>query len=62
FRLSLTARHNLSLGMVPKTAMSEIRNESFRLVEPVVDRQVVLCLAAKFSGAAFSVLEWVGHD
>ncbi len=50
-----------SFGVVPKTAVSEIRNESFRLIKPVVDRQIVLGLAAKFSGAAFCVLQWMSH-
>jgi hypothetical protein len=51
-----------SLGVVSKSAMPEIRNESFRLIKPVVDRQVVLSFAAESSGTAFSVLHWVGHS
>jgi len=46
---------------VPERAMPEIRHESFRFIEPVVDQQVVLGLAAKFSGTAFCMLQWVGH-
>ena len=50
-----------SFGMVPKTAVPEIRDEGFRLIKPVVDRQVVLGLAAKFSGAAFRMFKWMRH-
>jgi len=47
--------------MVSKSAMPEIRQEGFGLVKPAMDHQVVLGLAAKFSGAAFCVLQWVSH-
>ena len=47
-----------SLGMVPKIAMSEIPEEGFRLIKPIVDWHVILGLAAEFLGAAFRVLEW----
>jgi hypothetical protein len=50
-----------SLGMVPKSAMAEVRKEGFGLIKPVVNPQVVLGLPAKFSGATFCVLQWVGH-
>ena len=50
-----------SLGVVPKTAVSEIREEGFGLIKPVVDWQVVLGPAAEFPGAAFRVLHWVCH-
>jgi len=49
------------LAVVPKIAMPEIREVSFALIKPEVDREVVLSPAAKFSGTAFCVLEWVGH-
>jgi hypothetical protein len=47
--------------MVPKTAVSEIRDEGFRLIKPVMYLQVVLGLSSKFSGAAFCVLQWMSH-
>jgi hypothetical protein len=50
-----------SLGVVPKTAVSEIREEGFGLIKPVVDWQVVLSSAAEFLGAVFCVPHWVGH-
>jgi hypothetical protein len=37
-----------SLGMVPKTAVSEFRHEGFRLIKPIVDRQVVFRLPPNF--------------
>jgi len=51
-----------SSGMVPKGAMPKIREEGFGLVKPVVDEQVVLGPAAKFSCAAFCMPYWVRHD
>ena len=51
-----------SFGMVPKGAMPKIREEGFGLVKPVVDEQVVLGPAAKFSCAAFCMPYWVRHD
>jgi hypothetical protein len=50
-----------AFGMVPKSTMPEIREEGFGLIKPLMDQQVVLGLPAKFSGAAFGVLQWVGH-
>jgi len=50
-----------SFGMVPKSPVPEIREDRFGFVKPAMDPQVVLGLAAKFSGAAFCVLQWVSH-
>jgi hypothetical protein len=47
--------------MVPKGTMPEIRKEGFGLIKPVMDQQIVLGLAAKFSGAAFCVFKWMRH-
>jgi hypothetical protein len=50
-----------ALGMVTECPVSEIRQERFRLVEPVVNDKIVFGLAAELSDAAPSVLEWMGH-
>jgi hypothetical protein len=50
-----------AFGMVAKSAMPEISHKSFGLIKPVVDREVVLGLAAEFSGTAFCMLHWVRH-
>jgi len=34
--------------MVPKTTVSEFRHEGFRLIKPIVDRQVVFRLPPNF--------------
>jgi len=50
-----------SFGMVPKSAMPKIWKECFGLIEPGMDPQVILALAAEFSGATLCVFHWVGH-
>jgi hypothetical protein len=44
-----------SFGMVPESAMPEVWEEGFRLIEPVMYRQVILRLAAELSGTVFRV-------
>jgi hypothetical protein len=51
-----------SFSRVPKSAMSKVGEEGFGLLKPVVDWQVIVDLAAKFSSAAFCVLPGVSHD
>src|SRR5258708_7102089 len=41
--------------------MSKVRHHGFRLVEPLVNRQIVLGHASEFAGAVLSVFNWVGH-
>jgi hypothetical protein len=50
-----------ALGMMAKNSVSEIREEGFRLIEPVMDDNVVFRLSAEFGGAALRVLEWMCH-
>jgi hypothetical protein len=47
--------------VMSKSSVSEIRDEGFRCVEPVMNGYVVLSLATEFAGAALSVLEWMCH-
>jgi len=50
-----------SLGMMAQSSMTEIRKERLRLVEPVVDREIVFRFSAELPCAALGVSEWVGH-
>jgi hypothetical protein len=47
--------------MMSKSSVSEIREEGFRCVEPVMDLNVVFRLSSEFAGAALCVLEWMCH-
>jgi len=48
--------------VVAKSSVTEVRQEGFRLIKPVVNRKIVLGLSAELSRAALCVLERVGHD
>jgi hypothetical protein len=50
-----------ALCVVTECAMAEVGKERLRLIEPVVDDQVIFRPAAKSSCAAFCVLQRVGH-
>jgi hypothetical protein len=50
-----------ALGVMTQSAMAEIRKERFRLVKPVVNREIVFGFSAELLGAALGVSEWVGH-
>jgi hypothetical protein len=54
-------RQKHALGMVSKRAMPEIGEECFRFIEPVMDWQVILWLAAKFPGAILRVFKRMSH-
>jgi hypothetical protein len=54
-------RQEHTFGMVPKCAMPEVGEECFRFVEPIMDRQIILRLAAKFLSATFGVFKRVSH-
>ena len=43
-------------------SMSEVREEGFRFVEPVVNREIVSRSSTELPRAALCVLEWVGHN
>jgi hypothetical protein len=47
--------------MVPKCAMAEIGEESLGLIQPVVNRKIVLGSPAELLGTALRVLEWMSH-
>ena len=55
-------RQEHTFGVVPKRPMSEVGEECFRFVKPIVDRQIIFWLAAKFLRAVFRVFKWVSHD
>jgi hypothetical protein len=49
------------LGVVSKRAMSKVWEEGLGFIEPFVDWQVILDVAAKFSSAVLCVLQGVSH-
>src|SRR5579864_6994143 len=54
-------RQEDSLRVVAKCPVTEVREERFRFIEPVMNRQIVFCASAEFPRAALRVFEWVGH-
>ena len=54
-------REENALGMVAKGPMTEVSEERLRVIEPVVNCQIVFHLSAKLPCAALCVLDWVGH-
>jgi len=48
-------------SVMAEAAMPEVRNLSFRLVEPVVDCDVVVWPSAEFLATDLSMLKWVSH-
>jgi hypothetical protein len=50
-----------ALSMMAKRAVAKVCEECFRLIKPVVDREIVFNLSAELSNAALRVLEWMRH-
>src|SRR6266853_2834418 len=49
-------------GMMAQRSMAKIRQHGFRLVEPLVDGQVVFGDTAELSRTVLRVLQRMGHD
>jgi hypothetical protein len=69
FAIAVCDRHAKDLftqehtfGMMSESSVSEIREERFRRVKPVMNCDVILGLSAEFPGAALCVLEWMCHS
>jgi hypothetical protein len=50
-----------ALRVMAKCPVAKVCEECFRLIKPVVNREVVFRFSAELPDAAFGVLEWVGH-
>src|SRR6266852_3316528 len=50
-------RQENAFGVVAKSSVTEVREEGFRLIKPVVNRKIVLGLSAELLRAALCVLE-----
>src|SRR6202140_1447961 len=55
-------RQENTLGVVAKCPVAEVREERFRFIEPVMNRQIVFCSSAEFPRAALCMSERVGHN
>ena len=56
----LPAPKNDPVG-VAKGSVTEVCNECFRLIKPVVNREIFLRLATELPRAVLCVFEWMGH-
>jgi hypothetical protein len=51
-----------TLSVVAKSTVMEVGEKGFRLIKPIVNRDVVLSLSAEYPRAALCVLKRVRHD
>ena len=50
-----------ALGMVAKGSVTEVCQECFRLIKPVVNREIVLRFSTELPRAVLCVFEWMGQ-
>jgi hypothetical protein len=50
-----------ALSVVAESSMTNIRHDRLRLVEPLVNGQIIICDAPEFTGATLGVFQGMSH-